>query len=149
MKILVYILILCFASTPGPEWPSKKFIKKYKYEELKGDLPMDLQIEGICNGTFRFPMYPTGINGVYDHIRKNTTYPKEAINQELTGTVLLSFVIGRDGYIEDVKIITSVHPSLDNEAIRVINCMQRWILAMCDDDFVRVQFNIPFKFSFK
>jgi TonB family protein len=149
MKILSLLIISCLLTFQGAEWPSKRFIKKHKYQEVQGEPTLAIQIQGDCSQIEKYPMYPSGLNGVYGHIRKNTIYPREAIDQSITGRVILSFVIGYDGYVQDINIIQSVHPLLDNEAIRVVKCMDRWISGVCNGQFVKVQYNLPFKFSIK
>ena len=54
-----------------------------------------------------------------------------------------------DGYIGEILVIQSVHPVLDQQAIRVIKKMDRWIPAYVDGVPARCSFNQPFKFSLR
>jgi TonB family protein len=94
-------------------------------------------------------MYPDGLDGIQTHISKNLEYPEEAMTNHISGIVIVSYVVGKEGYIDEIKIKQSVNPLLDSEAIRVIKCMKRWIPGVCEGEFARVQYNQPFKFSIK
>ncbi len=61
--------------------------------------------------------------GFMKHASKNFKYPKKARKNEIQGTVYTSFVIEKDGSINNVKISRSVHPLLDLECIRVISAI--------------------------
>ena len=63
-----------------------------------------------------------------------------------TGRVLCSFVVERDGSITEVKVIRSVDPSLDKEAVRVIQSMPNWIPGIQKGQPVRVKFTLPVTF---
>lgn len=132
-----------------PFWPTKEFINKNHYKEVKGNLSEQTMDSSECKHKDRFPMYPGGLDGINAHIGKNTQYPEMAMNNHIVGIVIVSYVVGKDGYLNEIKINKSVHPLLDNEAIRVIKCMKRWIPGICEGEFVSVQYVQPFKFSIK
>ena len=56
------------------------------------------------------------------------------------------FVIERDGSIGNVKVTKSVDPSLDREAIRLLQSMPRWIPGKKDGVAVRVKYTVPITF---
>ena len=68
------------------------------------------------------------------------------MEKRISGKVLLSFVIDRDGSITDAKIVQSVHPLLDAEALRIINAMSKWKPGKKDGKPVKVQFTVPVEF---
>ena len=59
---------------------------------------------------------------VYVYLR----YPKEAVRDGVQGSVLVSFVIDEKGKVRDVKVLKSVDPLLDAEAVRVISASPDW-----------------------
>lgn len=132
-----------------PLWPTNEFIQKNNYQEVKETLSVQSVDTSVCKHKVRFPMYPGGLDGIQAHIRKNLEYPVEAMNYHISGKVIVSYVVGKKGYIDEIKIKQSVNPVLDREAERVIKCMKRWIPGICDGEFVRVQYNQPIKFSIK
>lgn len=76
----------------------------------------------------------------------NLRYPVEARDNEIQGKVKLSFVIEKDGSIRSVRVLNSVHESLDKEAQRVVMKMPKWNPAREDDEPVRSYFALPVTF---
>jgi TonB family protein len=143
------LLFLAFTGCKTANWPATDFIKKYHYQEVIGVLSENKEDSSGCKHKDRFPMYPYGLEGVNAHIRDNTTYPAKAKENHIAGTVLVSYIVGKEGYVEEVKVVHSIDPLLDEEAIRVIKCMKRWIPGLCDGEVARVEYKQPFKFSLK
>lgn len=57
---------------------------------------------------------------------RNIKYPTKAIENKIQGRVIVQFVVNKDGSISGAKIVRSVDPDLDKEALRVINSMPQW-----------------------
>jgi len=57
---------------------------------------------------------------------RNLKYPEGAANQTIQGTVYVGFNVSKEGQIQDIKVLRSVEPSLDKEALRVIGLMPEW-----------------------
>ena len=74
----------------------------------------------------QYPMYPNGIDGVNELLRKNIKYPSKAKRKKIEGEVIIQYSIDVDGSITDIKVIKSVHKTLDNEVIRVLKLMDLW-----------------------
>ena len=74
-------------------------------------------------------------------------YPEEAVKKNVTGTVVVNFVVEKDGSVNNVKVIRSVDPSLDAEAVRVVSSSPRWEPGTQRGQAVRVKFNIPVNFN--
>ncbi|WDF55557.1 energy transducer TonB [Mucilaginibacter sp. KACC 22063] len=81
------------------------------------------------NYTKRFirPEYPGGVMEMGKFLGRNIRYPQQARLLKQHGTVLLKIVIQHNGKLKDVKVINSVVPSIDQEAIRVVQQMPDWI----------------------
>jgi periplasmic protein TonB len=73
-------------------------------------------------------------------------YPAEAVENRVSGRVIIQFVVNSKGYIERAEIIQGVHPSLDQEALRVINSSPRWEPGIQSGRYVNVIFTFPIKF---
>ncbi|WP_144109756.1 energy transducer TonB [Paraburkholderia sp. BCC1886] len=76
-----------------------------------------------------------------DEVRRTTVYPQQAQDQEITGDVLVSFVVDPQGHIDDVKVEHSADPILDRAALKAVtrfNCISQ-------GQSVRVQ--VPFSFN--
>lgn len=61
-----------------------------------------------------------------DFISKNLRYPIFAKENGIQGRVQVSFIVEKDGSLTDFVITQSAHPSLDKEAIRVLQSMPKW-----------------------
>ena len=79
-------------------------------------------------------------------LSKNIKYPVIAEENGIQGRVVATFVVERDGSITDVKIVKSVDPSLDKEAVRVLKSMPKWIPGKQNGQAVRVKYNLPVQF---
>ena len=92
------------------------------------------------------PQFPGGASALLEFLSKNIRYPKEAFDANKGGRVIASFVIETDGSISEVKVVKSVEPSLDEEAIRVINAMPNWTPGKQSGKAVRVKYTVPINF---
>ena len=73
-------------------------------------------------------------------------YPKKAKENNMQGTVYVTFVVEKDGSITHVKVLRGVCESLDAEAVRVIKNMPKWKPGMHKEKPARSQFNMPLRF---
>jgi protein TonB len=79
-------------------------------------------------------------------LSQHLTYPVDAEENGIQGRVICAFVVDRDGTVTDVAVKTSVDPSLDNEATRVVASIPSWIPGLKNGDFVKVKYTIPISF---
>ena len=84
------------------------------------------------------PSFPGGESALRDFISKNLRYPKFAKEKGTHGSVGVSFIVEKDGSLTDFVIIQSEDPSLDKEAIRVLQSMPKWNPGKRDGQFVTV-----------
>ena len=80
---------------------------------------------------------------------KNMTYPEIAKENNIQGRVILSFVVGPDGRVVDVKVLRGVDPSLDKEAVRVVSMSPRWTPGKQRNKPVRVKYTFPVIFQLR
>ena len=96
------------------------------------------------------PEYPGGTGALLEYLKNNVKYPAEALKQKTEGRVSVSYVVNKDGSITDARVVHSVDPLLDAEALRVVKAMPNWIPAkMKDGKIVRCEYTLPIKFSLK
>lgn len=95
----------------------------------------------------KMPEYPGGIPALSAFLSNNIHYPEEAINKNITGTVLVEFVVEKDGSVSNVKAKLPLFPACDAEAVRVISMMPKWTPGEVAGKPVRVSYNIPIKFQ--
>ncbi|MFR5959494.1 MAG: TonB family protein [Bacteroides stercoris] len=94
------------------------------------------------------PEFPGGMKGCLDFIQTEMCYPEEAKKAGIQGRVILQFIIEKDGTPTQPRIVRSVHPLLDKEALRIIRQMPKWIPGKQDGKPQRVLYTIRFRFSY-
>jgi protein TonB len=87
-----------------------------------------------------------GLDKFREWIYKHTNYPQEAVDAKIRGKVTLTFVVEKDGSVTHVEIVKSVHPLLDNEAVKVISESPKWTPGLQRGLPVRVRYVIPLTF---
>ncbi|MDD2299968.1 MAG: energy transducer TonB [Fermentimonas sp.] len=92
------------------------------------------------------PEYPGGNAAMMQFLSNNIRYPVIAQENGIQGRVICNFVVERDGSITDVQVVRGVDPSLDREAVRVIQQMPRWKPGKQRGQAVRVRFTLPVVF---
>jgi len=92
------------------------------------------------------PQFPGGPSALFEFLSKNIQYPKDAEKANLQGRVIVTFVVKKDGSIADAKVVKSVAPSLDAEALRVINAMPNWAPGRQGGKPVNVKYTVPLTF---
>ena len=80
-------------------------------------------------------------------LARNIKYPSVAAENRISGLVLVSFVVEKDGSLSNVKVTRGIDPSLDKEAIRVVKSMPRWNPGKQNGAVVRVKYTLPVQFK--
>ena len=95
----------------------------------------------------QMPQFPGGMPALMKWLQDNMKYPKEAQDAKQQGRVIVSFVVEKDGSITNVRVVKSVAPALDEEAIRVVKAMPKWNPGMQNGEPVRVNYTVPISFQ--
>ncbi len=90
-----------------------------------------------------------GLQRLYKYFEMELSYPKTVLKDSIEGTVLISFVVGKEGEIKNIEVLKSLSASLDNEAIGVIKNMPTWKAAMVNGEPVESKLSIPLTFNIK
>ncbi len=91
--------------------------------------------------------FPGGKKELYKFISSNFEYPKKARENGISGTVHTTFVVEKDGSLSDIKVLHDIGYGCGEEIVRIIKLMPKWNPAKQKGEAVRMQFNLPFKFS--
>lgn len=91
------------------------------------------------------PSFPGGTNALNTFIVSNLKYPVWAQEKGIQGRVVVKFIVEKDGSISNVEVDRSV-PGLDNEAMRVVKAMPKWIPGQINGKAVKVECSHPFVF---
>ena len=94
----------------------------------------------------QMPEYPGGMQAMIEFLQTNMKYPEDAAKQKVEGRVMVQFVVETDGSVSDVHVAKQVFPSLDAEAIRVVQAMPKWTPGKNGGQVVRVKYNLPIVF---
>jgi TonB family protein len=87
------------------------------------------------------------MNTLLNHTVKNLQYPEDARENGVGGRVYVNFVIEKDGSISNAKVVKSIWPSLDAEALRVVQLFSGFDYpALIDDNRVRMRVTMPISF---
>lgn len=92
------------------------------------------------------PEFPGGNAAMMKFLSDNIKYPVIAQENGIQGRVICNFVVEKDGSITDVQVVRGVDPSLDREAVRVIEQMPTWTPGKQRGKAVRVRFTLPVVF---
>ncbi len=93
------------------------------------------------------PGYPGGEEARISFLQQNIRYPEEAKELGIQGRVFVTFVVEVDGSITDVRVLRGIGGGCDEEAVRVVKAMPKWVPGKQRGVPVRVQFNLPIKFT--
>ncbi len=90
--------------------------------------------------------FPGGMDTMYSFLRSHITYTTQ---DNVEGTVYIGFDIEEDGLLTNIRIKRGIHPSLDEEAIRVVRLMPKWIPAFDNDTKkpLKTHYTIPIRFK--
>ena len=95
----------------------------------------------------QMPNFPGGYQKMHEFIEKNLHYPKECAENGIQGRVIIDFVVERSGKLTNIRVVKSVNPALDKEALRIVKLMPKWIPGRQSYKEVRVKCIIPIPFQ--
>jgi len=93
------------------------------------------------------PEFPGGEKALRNFIATNVKYPIKAQENGIQGKVYISFVVNKTGKVTDAKVVRGVDPSLDKEALRVVNNLPQWKPGKQHGKKVNVNYTVPISFA--
>ena len=123
----------------------KPFVSTLEYNHIEPYLSKD----GSTFIADKMPEFPEGERGLRSYIAHTVMYPIEAQKKRISGRVYVSFLVKKNGKIEDVKIAKGVHYLLEAEAIRVVRAMPNWIPGTKNGEAVDISYTIPINFELR
>lgn len=103
--------------------------------------------ETVYKSAQKMPAFPGGETELLKALYYSIIYPPEALSAGKQGSVIVQFVIRSNGKVTSPRILRSVDPLLDAEALRVVSTLPDFIPATIDDKPVAVYYTLPIKFS--
>lgn len=95
----------------------------------------------------QMPEFPGGMKELLKFLQDNLKYPENAMKNNVQGRVIVQFVVEKDGTPTEFKVLRSVDPDLDAEALRVLQTMPKWKPGMQRGEVVRVKYTVPVSFK--
>lgn len=95
----------------------------------------------------KMPCYPGGDSARIKFLAENIVYPQAAKEKGIQGVVYITFVVYENGHVGDVCVLRGIGGGCDEEAVRVAKLMPDWIPGQQIGKKVRVQYNMPIRFS--
>lgn len=95
------------------------------------------------------PQFPGGMAGLMQYLSTNVRYPEDAKESGAQGRVIVSFIVEKDGSISNARVTKPTYSSLDDEALRVVSAMPKWVPGKQNGEAVRVKYAVPVTFRLK
>ena len=116
-------------------------------EEVVSNLNDVVEQEGpVFQVVEEMPEFPEGMAACMKWISDNIQYPQEAKDKKEEGRVIVQFIVERDGSISNIEVKRSVSPSIDAEAVRLVQTMPKWKPGKQRGQVVRVKYTLPVMF---
>ena len=103
--------------------------------------------EQIYDIVEQYPEFPGGYSALTEWIDDNLKFPVEAAMDGIEGRVIVQFIVRPTGKVVDAKVVRGIAPSLDKEALRLINIMPNWIPGRQKGKAVNVRYTLPITFK--
>ena len=113
-------------------------------EKLKGT---DSQNEQAYTIVEQMPEFPGGEEALRNFMAANVKYPAIAQEKGIEGKVFIKFVVTKTGKVTNAKVVRSIDPLLNTEAIRVVELLPTWKPGMQNGKNVDVEYTIPVNFK--
>jgi len=134
-------------------YQSGKVSGKAQYKEGKQIAGSFFNEDGTANRNIRVfnkpAEYPSGMKAMGPYLSTNLVYPEKAQKKNIQGTVIIQFIVTKEGNITDVSVAKPVDPLLDKEAMRVIKQMPQWVPAIMGGRYVQSYIKQPITFKFQ
>lgn len=121
-------------------------VLKAKEEIAQPEPPKNEEENKVFDVVEEQPSFPGGQGALMSWLHDNIKYPVVAAENGIQGKVIVQFIVGKNGSISNVKVLKSVDPSLDKEAVRVVSNMPNWTPGKQNGASVNVRFTLPVTF---
>jgi TonB family protein len=112
-----------------------------------GDEPTAIDTNRIYTSVETAPRFGNDYSDWAKYVKTNQQYPEKAKQDNLEGRVIVSFVVERDGRLTNIKVVRSISPECDNEALRLIKNSSKWKPATIQGKNVRCAYMVPVNFG--
>ena len=111
--------------------------------QAQDTIPADSEQE-IFIDRYNVPEFPGGQKALFEYLASNVRYP----DADITGRVVVQFLVQADGSITDIEVVRSLgYPEFDEEAVRVISEMPKWVWKCDPEKYAPVRYTVPVNFK--
>ena len=110
-------------------------------------LSIILAVPSVADDKIDMPEFPGGRRELQKFLAENVIYPTAARQMEITGEVVVEFVVERSGVLTGINIVKGLSPELDQEALRVVKLMPKWKAGRKNGVPTRVKMTMPINFK--
>jgi periplasmic protein TonB len=145
MKKLIFALPLLFCvyhSSAQTDTTKKQLGTSYKKDTAGSVKDNDLTFTKVEVES----EFPGGVNAWISFLQNNLKYPKKALRKNITGTVVLQFIVNKDGTVSDIEAISGPE-ELWESAINTLKKTPNWIPAYQNGRKVRSYKKQPINYS--
>lgn len=82
-------------------------------------------------------------------VQSNFRYPEDAQEAGISGRVMVQFIIDVDGSVKDVQVVRRLHPSVDNEVVRIVKSSPKWTPGKQRGKATKVRYTLPFSLQLR
>ncbi len=135
MKRILFAMSLsiCLAGTVNAQ--QEKMSMKSDKKEVRKDTIDTLEVKNERHKIFDcwFPPMPSFPGNIQQFLRTHLVWPAGRKNKNVEGRVVVKFYIDRNGSCSQFKVLRSLSPSFDAEALRVLKLMPKWNMSSMEE----------------
>ncbi|MFD0750863.1 TonB family protein [Mucilaginibacter calamicampi] len=105
------------------------------------------EMNKVLSSVEKYPSFPGGLKAFNKFLQKNLKYPNEMRLRGLQGKVFVTFVVGTNGQLSDIKAVRGPSEDFKDEAVRVLSSSPRWVPGIQNGRPVSVQYTVPINFT--
>jgi len=144
MKTLPFNLLTILLFFAGSTYAQNPVVPDALFTEVD-EMPRFSGCEDFL-GTFEEKKHCAEVK-LLEYIYGGLSYPAEARKLGIQGIAVVSFIIEKDGSVTSPRMLRTLGSGCDEEIIRIVNTMPKWIPGKHEGESVRVQFNLPVRFK--
>ena len=151
LAVIPFLALAVYACNPAKtQAPEPDFLED-EARNTYGVLVVDEAKPNGLQASFVKPTFKGGdLNSFSFWVNEHLNYPESAKAAGIQGRIVLGFTVGTDGRMKDIRVLRGVHPTLDAEALRVLeSCTEPWTPALQDGQPVEVKYTFPVIFQLR
>lgn len=153
-KYLIFLplaaLLLVISNIEAIARSTEQFMEQVTQPEMIPDHQTPIKTgedeEPIFEIVEQMPEFPGGNKALMEYLSTHVQYPQEAKDKDIQGRVIVQYIVDKEGNIKDPIIKRSASPELDEEALRVVSGMPKWIPGKQRGQAVNVRYTMPVMF---